>query len=106
MSAIPYFEPVRIILDSLAADKGLDPRLAERYRRMAAKPQTILIRTGYDHPCDDSLVDWGDPIPTSRDAAADVLRTARLSKLRIERRPGGYSISGGTNPAWRYRNGS
>lgn len=65
------------------------------------RPTAIEVRVGYAHPDDDSLTEWSKTTMT-RAQAAQALRTARKSRLLIERSRIGYCISGQTNPAWSY----
>lgn len=82
---------------------GVDDSLVARIEQIwGMKPSVVEISLGYEHPHDESVVEW-DKKALPRDSAAQVLRNARREGFKIERSMTGYSISGNFNPAWRAR---
>lgn len=68
---------------------------------LSAGTDVVELTIGYDHPRDDSLIDWSKRL-VSRKEAADALRNARAAKHPISITLHGFSIYRGINPAWSY----
>lgn len=98
MSAVP-FDPVGALFAALARDPNVAPAFARIFR---TKPATVQVTVGYVHPDDDKAIAWQKPVQMTRLLAAEALRTARRSGLKVERSVEGYEISGALHPGWRY----